>query len=66
MTDINGARAKRDGAQVRESRTFFAGNAYWLSKQAKKYSRSSLGIPDVALFDWDAMLVFDFHDMNEC
>jgi hypothetical protein len=63
MTDINCARAKRDGAQVWESRIFFAGNAYWLSKQVKKYS--SLGLPDVTLFDWGAMFVFDFYDMNE-
>lgn len=32
-------------------------------QSTKKYS--SLGIPDVALFDWDAMFIFDFHDMNE-
>ena len=63
MTDVNGARVLRDGAQAKASKTLFTGNAYWLSKQAKKYS--SLGIPDVALFDWDAMFIFDFHDMNE-
>lgn len=35
-------------------------NAVWLAKQSKKYS-DNLETPDVAVFDWDAMFVFDFN-----
>lgn len=38
------------------NRTNFVENGYWLSKQAMKYSTIT---PDVALFDWNAMFIFD-------
>ncbi|PGH28295.1 hypothetical protein AJ80_00186 [Polytolypa hystricis UAMH7299] len=61
---VNNARAKRDAAQGQLHHTHFARNACWLSKQAKKYYRNTT-TPDVALFDWGAMFIFDFSGMNE-
>ncbi|QSS61736.1 hypothetical protein I7I51_03913, partial [Histoplasma capsulatum] len=39
LTNQQNARAKRDAAQGEENRTHFKRNAYWIPKQAKKYSR---------------------------
>lgn len=33
-------------------------------KQAKKYSEN-VAVPDVALFDWNGMFIFDFSSVNE-
>lgn len=44
--------------------TNFKGNALWVSKQARKYC-IAVGTPDVAIFDWNAMFIFDFSYMRE-
>lgn len=63
-SDPDSARAKRDGAMFHDNKTYFVRNACWISKQAKKYFRTT-GAPDVAIFDWSAMFIFDFSQMNE-
>lgn len=52
----------RDSAQVLPFRTQFKNNAIWLAKQARKYSAS---VPDVAVFDWSMMFIFDFNGTDE-
>ncbi|OXV06471.1 hypothetical protein Egran_05757 [Elaphomyces granulatus] len=42
--------------------TLLAGNAVSLSKQARKYSGSC---KDIAVFDWNAMFIFDFYGIRE-
>ncbi|GAD96611.1 hypothetical protein CIMG_02427 [Paecilomyces variotii No. 5] len=49
-------------AKSTELGTLLQDNAYWLSKQAKKYSRNC---EDVAVFDWNAMYIFDFSNVQE-
>ncbi|ODH45039.1 hypothetical protein ACO22_00431 [Paracoccidioides brasiliensis] len=44
--------------------THFTNNAVWLSKQARKYAQNT-GAPDVAIFDWDKMFIFNFYGMAE-
>ncbi|ODQ76812.1 hypothetical protein LIPSTDRAFT_67805 [Lipomyces starkeyi NRRL Y-11557] len=44
--------------------THFIQNAYWLSKQAKKYYRS-VHVPDIAIFDWNSLFIFDFTGLDE-
>ncbi|MCJ1345599.1 hypothetical protein MMC31_003807 [Peltigera leucophlebia] len=58
------AEKKRDSAYGRDNQTFFYGNAYWLSKQAKKYAEN-VDVEDVAIFDWGVMFIFDFSGMDE-
>ncbi|KAK9235324.1 hypothetical protein V1525DRAFT_390548, partial [Lipomyces kononenkoae] len=64
MTSESSAKAKRDQAYGKPNLSFLEGNAYWVSKQAKKYSRNA-NIPDVAVFDWNAMVIFDFSGLRE-
>lgn len=64
MVAPENAEKKQDLAYGRDEQTFFTGNAYWLSKQAKKYS-SSVGVEDVAIFDWGVMFIFDFSGVDE-
>lgn len=64
MANHNSAKMKRDLAYSRKNNTHFRQNAYWLSKQARKYSEN-VKVPDVAIFDWNAMFIFDFNGMNE-
>ena len=45
-----------------EGQTLLDGNAVVVSKQAKKYSKIC---KDVAIFDWNCMMVYDFHDVEE-
>lgn len=47
-----------------EAGTLFKRNAYWLSKQAVKYS-TNVDTHYVAIFDWSVMFVFDFSGMKE-
>lgn len=42
--------------------TLLDGNAIVVSKQAKKYARTC---KDVAIFDWNCMMVYDFSDVDE-
>lgn len=42
--------------------TLLAGNAVSLSKQARKYSGSC---KDIAIFDWNAMFIFNFCGIRE-
>ncbi len=49
-------------AMATNKETLFTGNAFWLAKQAKKYSFRS---PYVAVFDWDTMALFNFARMKE-
>lgn len=42
--------------------TLLDNNATWLSKQADKYADTCT---EIAAFDWSAMFVFDFKDVNE-
>ncbi|OBT90796.1 hypothetical protein VE02_00666 [Pseudogymnoascus sp. 03VT05] len=44
--------------------TMLKDNGYEISKQAKKYSQHG-DMLDVAVFDWKAMIVFDFSDVSE-
>ncbi|MCJ1260006.1 hypothetical protein MMC24_007846 [Lignoscripta atroalba] len=62
MANSNNAKTMRDSAQGNNLHTHFRNNAVWLSKQARKYSAS---VPDVALFDWSTMFIFDFNGMDE-
>jgi hypothetical protein len=64
VTSPGGARAKRDGALGREQLTYFKKNALWLSKQARKYY-ATVGTPDIAVFDWHTMFVFNFDGFDE-
>lgn len=64
MVAPENAEKKQDLAYGRDEQTFFTGNAYWLSKQAKKYS-SSVGVEDVAIFNWGVMFIFDFSGVDE-
>ncbi|ERF71819.1 hypothetical protein EPUS_01734 [Endocarpon pusillum Z07020] len=63
-TDQQHAQAKLDDAQEKPKYTHLINNAHLLSKQAKKYCLK-LSAPDVAIFDWHAMFVFDFTGMDE-
>lgn len=58
------AKKNQDSAYGRDNQTFFTGNAYWLSKQARKYARN-VSIEDVAIFDWGIMFIVDFSGMDE-
>jgi hypothetical protein len=58
------ARKKIASASKKINDTTLVDNAVWLSKQAIKYSRLA-SVPDVAIFDWHAMYVFNFDGMNE-
>lgn len=42
--------------------TLLEGNAMAVSKQATKYSSVC---KDIALFDWNCMMIYDFHDVHE-
>ena len=64
MVAPENAEKKRDSAYGCVNQTFFTGNAYWLSKQARKYA-SNMGIEDVAIFDWGVMFIFDFSGIDE-
>ena len=44
--------------------TLLTDNAIVISKQAKKY-HNTVGVNDVAVFDWNAMFLFDFRGVNE-
>jgi hypothetical protein len=57
-------RNKIETAFEKTSKTHLIGNAVWLSKQAIKYSKEC-STKHVAIFDWDAMFIFDFSAMNE-
>lgn len=63
-TDQQHAQDKLDDAQEKRHYTHLMDNACLLSKQAKKYCLK-LSSPDVAIFDWNAMFVFDFTGMDE-
>jgi hypothetical protein len=64
MTSSRGAAKKVRDAQELQPATYFEGNALWLSKQAIKYYWPT-ECPDIAIFDWDVMFIFNFHEMNE-
>lgn len=64
LTDQQHARAKVQAAFAKPGFTHLINNAYWLSKQAMKYKRAA-SVADVAIFDWNAMFVFDFAGMDE-
>lgn len=66
-TDQQNARAKVRSAYAKgadEEFTHLVRNALWVSKQAKKYA-TTLPVADVAIFDWNAIFVFDFAGMKE-
>ncbi|KAK6826483.1 hypothetical protein RU639_005608 [Aspergillus parasiticus] len=72
--DFNEAMATEDDAKKKHDRahkfgdhTLLKDNAIVLSKQTKKYA-TSLGVADVAIFDWSSMFVFDYSDVDsyEC
>ncbi|KAL1853031.1 hypothetical protein Plec18170_005613 [Paecilomyces lecythidis] len=60
-TPENAATMLEDAMDI-ESGTFLTGNAYWLSKQARKYADTC---DNIAVFDWNAMFIFDFSDVQE-
>lgn len=49
-------------AYAEEDQTLLKENALWLSRQAKKYSRTC---KNIALFDLNSMVIFDFHGVDE-
>ncbi|GIK01885.1 hypothetical protein Aspvir_005926 [Aspergillus viridinutans] len=55
--DERNFRSKMAKAVDEENSTLLRGNAFWLSKQARKYADHC---PYVALFDWNAMFLFSF------
>ena len=57
------AKDMRNTALGRKDQTLFESNALVVSKQAKKYSEEIA--PDVAVFDWEHMFIFDFTDVRE-
>jgi hypothetical protein len=63
---VNASEAERAVAKTfaGDTETLLTGNAYWLSKQAVKY-HEELQTADVAIFDWNNMVVFDFSGMSE-
>ncbi|KAK9362934.1 hypothetical protein V1504DRAFT_446912 [Lipomyces starkeyi] len=63
-TNQRRAKAMRNKALTFATRTHFIQNAYWLSKQAKKYYRS-VHVPDIAIFDWNSLFIFDFAGLDE-
>jgi hypothetical protein len=64
MTNASGAAQKLVAASGSDSGTLLTRNAYWLSKQAKKYYEG-IHTADIAIFDWNSMVVFDFSGMSE-
>ncbi|OAX81621.1 hypothetical protein ACJ72_04032 [Emergomyces africanus] len=65
VSDQNNASAMVDSAHgASQHHTHFTNNAVWLSKQARKYAET-IGAPDVAIFDWDKMFIFNFYGMAE-
>ncbi|KAB8224645.1 hypothetical protein BDV33DRAFT_199320 [Aspergillus novoparasiticus] len=72
--DFNEAMATEDDTKKKHDRahefgdhTLLKDNAIVLSKQTKKYA-TSLGVADIAIFDWGSMFVFDYSavDSYEC
>lgn len=55
MAKVEGIQARKDDHDV----TLLRDNAEVVSKQASKYSKLC---PDIALFDWNSMFIFDFSD----
>jgi hypothetical protein len=64
MGDASEAGQKLEEAFNTDAKTLLTGNAYWVSKQAKKYHKE-LPIADVAIFDWKNMVVLDFSGVSE-
>jgi hypothetical protein len=64
MANASEAEQMLEDAFETDNKTLLTGNAYWLSKQAKKYHGES-HTADVAIFDWNNMVVFDFSGMFE-
>ena len=64
MANANEAERKLQDAFDTNTDTLLTGNAFWVSKQAIKY-HEELQTADVAVFDWNNMVVFDFSGMSE-
>jgi hypothetical protein len=62
--EVESAKVKISSAYKCDHNTHLIDNAVWVSKQALKYF-SECSTPDVAIFDWDAMFIFNFAGMNE-
>jgi hypothetical protein len=64
MTNANEAEEKLNDVFDTEVDTLLTGNAFWVSKQTRKY-HEELGTADIAVFDWNTMVAFDFSGMAE-
>ena len=63
MVTTSKAREKNDAAQSMENSTHLKRNAITVAKQTKKYA-DDLGVTDIAVFDWNAMFVFDYNNID--
>lgn len=61
MVTANNAKANQDAAQGTEHNTHLKRNTIAIAKQTRKYP-DDLDVTDIAVFDWNAMLVFDYKD----
>ncbi|KAI9781091.1 MAG: hypothetical protein M1816_002562 [Peltula sp. TS41687] len=64
VADAKTASDKIESAMGSPTSTLLRGNAVTLSKQVKKYA-DTYKVMDVAIFDWNALFIYDFDGMNE-
>lgn len=63
MVTANNAKAKHNAVQDTEHNNHLKRNAIKIGKQTRKYA-DGLDDTDIAVFDWNAMFVFDYKDMG--
>lgn len=55
---------RSDGQFIPTQHNLFVRECMLVVRAGKKYS-NNVGTPDMAIFDWNAMFVFDFSDMTK-